>query len=667
MATQYYMRGYNTAVPGTVGYVDWVVNDTPDSTAAFVPAPYVSAHITNITINKIVQSKINNFIKPVVEPSFISNAYSNPQDGYLFHLNSYDWLNPVPRTGSGPITIPAVSQPIGISVVRGSASSNSPFVPSPYASVFWEEGAQTWNFAYINTDGTIGTSLGLSMGTLNITNGYLAVSEGTDLVDPPALTGIIRIPNNTSINARNFANTQDLYLIGTNTSNNIVLGSDAFNAGILLTTTNGTVKIASGGSGPVISSTTVDLTLSSGTGNVNIQNNGTTVVSVLPTSLSFAAAIVNPVINQTSTGSSNGSPLTIQAQNAVSLGGNLYLNAGTGATNGSVIIEAGGINQIIVGTSNVVIGSGINYNTIITGNLIVDGYTTTIDSTTVDIVGRVVHANYSTGIAPPIYPLPFAGDLDGYITGYSVHRGSVNGTTPRDAAGLYYTEKTDLYTDGYWKFATLSQDNDLLPASIGLISTLPVLADAVIVTPNPNQETLSGTIPTVGGLRTLNNTTAVSSRTANAAQNLLLLGTDGYNNILYGNDAYNNGHIFYVNSTPQIEVIQNKFVYMQGQRRHVTNHGSSIDGSSYTIVPTDDYIAITSLTGVFTFNVPSAPTIGDTYTLKDVYGLATSHVITISGNGNDIDNNASISTGFTNINYFHIILTYMEAGMWSIG
>src|SRR5579885_2305346 len=125
MAIQFYMRAYNTV---TQQYVDWVVNDQPDSTAAYAPGG--PTNLTNITVNRIVQSKINNFLKPVIEPSFITNAYSNPQDGYLFHLNSYDWLNPVASGASGPITIPPLNQPIGVSVVRGSASVSSPFTPS---------------------------------------------------------------------------------------------------------------------------------------------------------------------------------------------------------------------------------------------------------------------------------------------------------------------------------------------------------------------------------------------------------------------------------------------------------------------------------------------------------------------------------------------------------
>src|SRR5208283_86867 len=101
MAIQYYMRAYNTS---TLQYVDWVVNDTPDTTGVYAPGG--NTHLINIVINRSVQSKVQNFLKPVVEPTYITNvSYNNPQDGYLFHLNSYDWLNPVISTG--PITIPS--------------------------------------------------------------------------------------------------------------------------------------------------------------------------------------------------------------------------------------------------------------------------------------------------------------------------------------------------------------------------------------------------------------------------------------------------------------------------------------------------------------------------------------------------------------------------------
>jgi hypothetical protein len=699
------MRGYNIAVPGIVGFVDWVVNDVPDSAAALIPSPYLASNIINITINKVVTSKVDNFIKNG-DPSFVSEAYNNPQDGYLLHLNSYDWLNP-----DGPVSLPPMGQPVGVAVVRGTASSSSPFTPLPYASMFWEESSSAWHFADIMNDGSIGMPLPVNVGDLSVSGG-LNIENYLSVGSLSSTTGIIRIPNATDIAARNQEDTEDLNLIGTDVIDRIRYGYNTLNGGHVFYTGSGNAfdfqignlsqfNISKGSSGPVItqyhstatsftgntftvqaqgvsgaSSTGGDLTLSSGygtvgNGKVNIgigsdYDGGTTnILSIYPDSLTFNAAVSNPVINQANSADGYGFSLTIQAQNAVSFGGNLLLSSGSGTTTGSVIIETGGVPQILVTPTTTVIGSGINYNTIIAGNLMVDGYTTTVESTTVDIVGRVIHANFSTGIMPPIYPPPFPTDLDGYVTGLSIHRGSSTGAVPRDSAGLFYTELSDVYVDGYWKLATLAQDNDLLPASIGLVETIPLMAAALIATADPNQELFSGTIPTVGGLRTLNNTVAVASRTADTNHDLLLLGTDGYNDVYYGNDNYTNSHTFYVLGTAQASMVHNKFVLNQGFRRHVTNHGSTQDGASYTIQASDDYIALTTLTGVFSFLLPLSPITGDTYQIKDVNGLGTSHVVTINGNGNNIDGSATINTGYTNTNYFHIILTF-TGSEWSI-
>src|SRR5579885_2316964 len=210
MAIQYYMRGYNTAAPGAVGYVDWVVNDVPDSTATYVPAPYNPANIINITVNRVVSSKVDNFLKPFESLTAIGGTGS---DGYFFHLNSYDWLHSTPP---GP-PIPVPSYLTGLSVVRGSADG---VTPRDYATLFWAESALKWLFAY-NTNGdgvTIGAALPVGMGSLSV-DGYIEV--GTN----PAQSGIIRIPNNQFIVSRDASNTGDGYLIGQDDLDRVRIGS----------------------------------------------------------------------------------------------------------------------------------------------------------------------------------------------------------------------------------------------------------------------------------------------------------------------------------------------------------------------------------------------------------------------------------------------------------
>jgi hypothetical protein len=204
------MRGYNTSAPGAVGYVDWVVNDVPDSTATYVPSPYNPLNIINITVNRIVTSKVDNFLKPFESLAAIGNPGA---DGNFFHLNSYDWLHATPP---GP-PIPVPSYLVGLSVVRGSVTGAT---PRDYATLFWAENALKWLFAY-NTNGdgiTIGAALPVGMGSLTV-DGYIEV--GTN----PAQSGIIRIPNSQYIKARNATNTGDISLIEADNLDRVVVGS----------------------------------------------------------------------------------------------------------------------------------------------------------------------------------------------------------------------------------------------------------------------------------------------------------------------------------------------------------------------------------------------------------------------------------------------------------
>ena len=403
MTIQFYMRGYNTSAPGAVGYVDWVVDDTPDSSATYVPAPYNPAHIQNITVNRVVQSPVNNYLKSI-QPSIVNNAYNNPQDPYLFHLNSYDWLNPTANGITGPITVPPFSQPIGISVVRGSASVSEPFTPTNYASLFWEENAGgSWYFAYINSNGSIGSPLAVSMGPLTVNgfelvDGYLAVTD--NLSDQWALSGLIRIPDNQFIKARNSFNNADANVIGLDNftastpfgqTNRVQVGDINFSVHVpsyltvdgyiydgspglaaqsgFIRLPNNVVGITSRNAGA-----TGDLNLLS-TDNLNhilhgvaglnagqifntspgseyyFEVNTTNGIHIGTNYVSFDSTDSTPLINQLTTGGAGGQALTLQAQNATTNGGILNLTSGTGssaANAGNVNLQTGGVTREIV-------------------------------------------------------------------------------------------------------------------------------------------------------------------------------------------------------------------------------------------------------------------------------------------------------------------------------
>lgn len=691
MAIQYYMRGYNTAAPGAVGYVDWVVNDQPDTSATFVPSPYSSANIHNITVNKVVTSKVGNFLNPAAEPSFISPNFSNPIDPYFLHVNSYDWLNPNPPhlTTGIPTSIS------GLAIVRGTSNGTN---LNPYAGVFWNESLSQWQFAQINADGSIGTSQQVATGSMNVI-GHLGVENLS--TDTEASAGLIRIPNNEYMMAASNPASSNISLIGATTNNKVQVGpttnfgvqipgpfleidgyisngdptlisssgfirhpvapsaiitakgtgadikilsvasnlitiGDAVNTGVTYNTSTsnehifqvnsspiihigtnyisvdntvssplfqqGTISLGNGGTGQTLTihaqSTvgtnntggSLNLTSGSGTtvaGNVAIQTGGIskwiqspTTITQLTSTYAFGgtADLVNvtaPRIqhNNLNTANATGQTLTVQAQNSIGtngIGGNLVLTSGTGnsaTTAGQVNIQTGGVTWVNVNPST------SPYATVtINGNLTVLGTTTTIDSTVVDIEGRVIHGNFSTGISSP----PNAPNLANSMTGYAIHRGSATGITgqDRDSAALIYNETTDVYIDGYWKLATIKNDQDGYASTTGLVATLPMLASAVVATSNPVQEFSAKTaIPTTGGFRSLNNTTAVSSRNAASSQDLLLLGTDSNNHIVMGNSSspQNAGFIFntttgsifdfWVNSTSQLQIGTNTITF----------------------------------------------------------------------------------------------------------
>lgn len=621
MAIQFYMRGYN---PANGQYVDWVVNDQPDSAGTFAPV----SPLTNIVVNRTVQSKIQNFLKSVVPPSYIENAYGNngvinPTDGYLFHLNSYDWLNPAPP--GPPITIPPYNQPTGIAVVRGSSSPSSPFTPNQYASLFWTEepsNAGFWTFAYLEPNGSVGMALPVNMGALNII-GHLGVQDTS--TDPEAQTGLIRIPNSQAIKARDFSNSSDITLLTTDGYNDVILGDSSHNV-------------------------------------------------------------------------------------------------------------------IIGGTSANTMGSPAANTVTIAGNLLVYGTTTTIESITVDIIGRVIHGNWSTGpLSPPAK-----------LAGYSVHRGSPDGVTQNDGAGLIWIEGTQVASgaDGFWITATLPNDVDtgaLTPAQANLANIVKMMTGGVYVSSTPNPSLI--TLPTVGGLRVQNATPAVVARNAGGTADIHMISTDNLNHIIHGGKATvnNTGHIFstntgglydfQVNGVSQVQIgqdniifantdgyaaisqaptvvtsatgatmsitaqaalgalgiggnlflgaghgtvvdgyaqiagssvnlvadgyvvaaaEQNKFAFLQGRRRNITqvfDDGYVFDGYSYyEIKPTDDYIAVTGLNAVLNIILPTNPILGDVYEVVDatLAGQASIYNIVVYGNGQYINGGLvyTISTSY---------------------
>jgi hypothetical protein len=291
------------------------------------------------------------------------------------------------------------------------------------------------------------------------------------------------------------------------------------------------------------------LSLTSGTGTsahgtVDISTGGTLKARFFPTTAStasdnnsiqlfenkvrFDTAQATPLIRQDDSNSlATGNSLTLQAQNtstASSIGGALNLTSGTGTTNaGQVLVQTGGTNQIIVSPLTIAPGgqTPTTGTVIIRGNLEVVGTTTTVDSTVVDIIGRVIHANWADPITSPNVIAPTLN------VGYSVHRGNSAGV-PRDGAALIWSEGVlNSGADGYWRHVTISgdgigTDNFTIANSLNAVGSM-----ASMFTASSDPNPVPGALAIIGSFRTSNNIPAVVGRSILPTTTLNLVATNG--------------------------------------------------------------------------------------------------------------------------------------------
>ena len=122
--------------------------------------------------------------------------------------------------------------------------------------------------------------------------------------------------------------------------------------------------------------------------------------------------------------------------------------------NGSGLYRAGAgqVNLSVLGGDALrASGSGV----VIPGNLTVLGTTVTLNTETLDVEDRAIHVNHIDGIAP----VPAA------LAGFSVHRGSVDGITPRDHAAMLWVSDSDVDDPstgtGFWRFSAQTDGDDI--------------------------------------------------------------------------------------------------------------------------------------------------------------------------------------------------------------
>lgn len=399
MAIQYYMRGYDAI---TQTDVDWVVNDTPDTSGAYSGS---INPLTNIRINRTVQSPVNTIIKSSL-PSFVGNQIPAANQ-YFFYLNGYDWIHPDNPTLPVPVPAPTVGVPYGIAVMRGTTDTANPPTSRDFAAMYWKEGsspsAGQWNLNYIN-------SLGAPVA-------YTALAIGTSV----PTSGIIRLPNNEFIKSLDLIGGATIPIIGVNTNDRVEVGSSSYGvympADLLvddyLSLVNGGASVASSGlirtpnnttaisfrnntntvDLPAISTSALDelivgddvnnsailYKVGSATGSHNFKINATDVISISATAggkVSFNTAISSPTITQDNINIGNGQIFLIQAQGTTDVGGTggvLQLASGTAPfLNSYVDIMTGSSTRLRIRN-----GDFISFNSVFTfdenaGNIIIN-------------------------------------------------------------------------------------------------------------------------------------------------------------------------------------------------------------------------------------------------------------------------------------------------------
>lgn len=149
------------------------------------------------------------------------------------------------------------------------------------------------------------------------------------------------------------------------------------------------------------------------------------------------------------------------------------------------------------------------------------------------------------------------------------------------------------------------------------------------------------------------NITQITSGSQTSATNQALLYNSAGTVTLQGHV----GHSLVANTTTVASTITSKFITNVGRRVNTVVTTTNLGVSAGTEV-----IIVGAISSSVTITLPSGPTAGDTYTVKDQLGNAATNNIIVSGNGNNIDGETSYTM---NANYQSITVVFAN-GTWSI-
>jgi hypothetical protein len=215
--------------------VYWVVTGTPDYTGAY--SGYNPANLTGIVVD-YTSSLPATTVGGVALFSAGGDLIGDASSQYIVNLTGSGGFITVPTSSFKFGSIPATTGVIRLSTLGGiyarnnSNSGNLNYVSADSSDVITYGGT-------VNSGIKIGTSTGNTIqlqfnGTTSqiFGNGYLSFASN------PAVAGTIRTPNSSSITSRNNANSADLNIASTNSSDNITYGGTA-NSGIFVGTSTG--------------------------------------------------------------------------------------------------------------------------------------------------------------------------------------------------------------------------------------------------------------------------------------------------------------------------------------------------------------------------------------------------------------------------------------------
>jgi hypothetical protein len=677
MAIQYYMRGYDAILDTDV---DWVVNDTPDTSGTYSGS---SNPLTNIRVNRTVQSPVDSLIKPSI-PSFVANQIPGISQNFLY-LNSYDWVYPGYPNIPPPVnSIPIPAANYGIAVMRGSAALPA---PNNYASLYWNESNTQWTFNVLDS------------GTFN-PSGSVSLAVGS----PTPTTGVIRIPHNQFITGLDSTGLIDVPIIGVNNAvnNRVEIGNTSYGAYVpgqliadqylaLTDNSNGTTIVAASGLvrapnntvalafanntalavlDAISSTATNQIVIGESTNNQGVtyrvgnaasshtfEINASPILSISKDNINgdrinFDVSAYSPVITQdTQNTAGNGKSLTVKAQSSTTGdGGNLVLASGGGSvTDGTVRIAIDNSTKVTINDTDIISSNPNLYFENSIGPVLIRQEP--ISSAGVaDTLTVAAQAN--TGVGGT------GGDL---ILTSGVASLGANGDLYLQNGG---TNQLEVRADAIRLFTNrLNFDENITapydPIEIGQDSTNQIgsaATDLKIFAQSNNAvgSTGAGNLYLTSGISGSGNHGDVVLQVGGVDQLTLALNGCNFTVPVFCN--------FYANSQLTAQVVTDKFITNKGRRRAITPVDDTTFPLGYTIVAGDDVISVTSITAPFTVSLPVSPVTGDTYTIKDTNGNAALNNITINSGIINIDSAPNYTIL---VNYQSLDLIY-TGSQWSI-